>query len=342
MYRITPDLIADVRSRTSLKRVIDATVKLQTGAKKGEYVGLCPFHSEKTPSFTVSEDKDFYHCFGCNAHGDAIDFIMALHGLEFADAVRKLADGAGIGGYGDAAPVIERTDTVEREAEKERFRKWARSIWKTALPASDGDVLTRYLRSRGITLPVPPSLRFAPSLYHSNSNSYCPAMVGAVQHVSGKIIGIHRTFLKTDGSGKAAVTPAKLMAGSCWTGAVRFSRPAPVVFLAEGIETALSVLQGMPEACVWAALSLGNLGAVSLPEDVKEVRIFADADNGDPVKAQEQIEQAAERHAQAGRRVFIAHAPDWCDFNDVLRGKHERDDTSGSPAGGGIHPDERG
>ena len=63
---------------------------------RGEATGLCPFHNEKTPSFTVSEDKGFFHCFGCGVHGDVIGFVMRSEGLEFPQAVEKLAGEAGM------------------------------------------------------------------------------------------------------------------------------------------------------------------------------------------------------------------------------------------------------
>ncbi|MBP5398806.1 MAG: DNA primase [Alphaproteobacteria bacterium] len=84
----------EIRAKVSLSDVIGAKVKL---VRKGrEYTGLCPFHNEKTPSFTVNEAKGFYHCFGCGAHGDVIKFEMEANGLPFMDAVTKLAHKAGL------------------------------------------------------------------------------------------------------------------------------------------------------------------------------------------------------------------------------------------------------
>jgi len=81
-------------------RVVRRRVRLQAKSG-GEYVGLCPFHNEKTPSFTVSDNKGFYHCFGCGAHGDIVKFLMETSGLSFADSVKELAAEAGL-----ALPVI--------------------------------------------------------------------------------------------------------------------------------------------------------------------------------------------------------------------------------------------
>ena len=94
---MTDDLqkfLDELRSRLSIADVIGQKVKL---TKRGrEYIGLCPFHHEKTPSFTINESKGFYHCFGCGAHGDIIRYLMEAEGLHFMDAIKKLADRAGL------------------------------------------------------------------------------------------------------------------------------------------------------------------------------------------------------------------------------------------------------
>lgn len=84
----------ELRSRVSIAEIVGEKVKLQ---KRGrEYTGLCPFHHEKTPSFTINESKGFYHCFGCGAHGDAVKFLMEKDGLPFIEAVKKLAARVGL------------------------------------------------------------------------------------------------------------------------------------------------------------------------------------------------------------------------------------------------------
>ena len=84
----------ELRRRTSLSQVIGRHVKL---TKKGDrHTGLCPFHNEKTPSFHVRDGDGYYHCFGCGVNGDAISFLREKEGLGFMDAVRQLADAAGM------------------------------------------------------------------------------------------------------------------------------------------------------------------------------------------------------------------------------------------------------
>src|SRR5690606_5522251 len=74
--------------------VVRRTVRLVRRGR--EHTGLCPFHHEKTPSFTVNDDKGFYHCFGCGAHGDVIRFVMETGNLPFREAVERLAQEAGL------------------------------------------------------------------------------------------------------------------------------------------------------------------------------------------------------------------------------------------------------
>ena len=87
--RIPQTFIDDLVSRADIVEIVNARVPLK---KKGkEYSACCPFHNEKTPSFTVSEQKQFYHCFGCGAHGTALGFLMEYENLDFIDAVESLA-----------------------------------------------------------------------------------------------------------------------------------------------------------------------------------------------------------------------------------------------------------
>ena len=84
----------ELRARTTLSAIIAPTVKLTKAGR--EYKACCPFHQEKTPSFTINDEKGFYHCFGCGAHGDAIRFLTDARGLPFMDAVKELAGKAGM------------------------------------------------------------------------------------------------------------------------------------------------------------------------------------------------------------------------------------------------------
>ena len=91
---LSPAFLDELRARTLLSGVIAPSVKLTRAGR--EYKACCPFHQEKTPSFTVNDEKGFYHCFGCGAHGDAIRFLTDQRGLPFIDAVKELAGKAGM------------------------------------------------------------------------------------------------------------------------------------------------------------------------------------------------------------------------------------------------------
>jgi len=91
---VPPEFIEDLRQRVPLSDVIGRRVKL---IRKGHrHIGLCPFHAEKTPSFSVVDDDGFYHCFGCGVHGDAISFLRETEGLDFIEAIERLAEMAGL------------------------------------------------------------------------------------------------------------------------------------------------------------------------------------------------------------------------------------------------------
>jgi DNA primase len=91
---LTPQWLDELRSRTSLSALIGRTVKVTKAGR--EFKACCPFHNEKTPSFTINDEKGFYHCFGCSAHGDAIRWMTDQRGLSFMDAIKELASEAGM------------------------------------------------------------------------------------------------------------------------------------------------------------------------------------------------------------------------------------------------------
>src|SRR6266566_3646158 len=92
--RIPQDFVQELLVRTDIVELIQRRIALK---KKGSnYSACCPFHTEKTPSFTVSAPKQFYHCFGCGAHGNAIGFLMEYSGLAYPEAIRELAETVGM------------------------------------------------------------------------------------------------------------------------------------------------------------------------------------------------------------------------------------------------------
>jgi DNA primase len=85
-----PGFLDELKARVSLSEVVGRKVALKRRSDS-EYAGLCPFHNEKTPSFTVNDKKSFFYCFGCHEKGDAVGFVMKTEGMSFPEAVEKLA-----------------------------------------------------------------------------------------------------------------------------------------------------------------------------------------------------------------------------------------------------------
>ena len=130
---IPPAFLSDLLARTDIVEIVGRHVQLKRGG--ANYMGLCPFHGEKSPSFSVSPSKQFYHCFGCGAHGNAIGFLMEHAGMGFIDAVKDLAQQVGMVVPEDEATPEERaraaqqkerqvtlTDTLARAAKHYRAR----------------------------------------------------------------------------------------------------------------------------------------------------------------------------------------------------------------------------
>ncbi len=140
-----PQFLEELRSRVSLASVVSRHVRLTRRGK--EYVGLCPFHKEKTPSFNVVEDKHFYHCFGCGAHGDIVGFTMRITNLSFREAVEQLAREAGI-----RVP-IDSPHERERQARAASFHdacEAACNFFQSQLTGRGGKQALDYLARRGI------------------------------------------------------------------------------------------------------------------------------------------------------------------------------------------------
>jgi phage/plasmid primase-like uncharacterized protein len=150
-------------------------------------------------------------------------------------------------------------------------------------------------------------------------------MLARIDNIDGELIGVHRTFLRPDGSGRADVEPAKAMLGRAAGGAVRLAPATETLMVAEGIETALSAMQvvGVP---TWAALSANGIEMLIMPRIVRSIVILADHDaNGRGVRA---ARMAVQRWLAERRQVRVAvPARVGTDFNDVLRGGWFDDDV---------------
>ena len=185
--KFTLEHIAEIKARASIVDVVSRGVKL---TRKGHsYMACCPFHNEKTPSFHVNENKGTYHCYGCGAHGDAIEFLMAYYGMDFTSAVNDLADDVGIGGKKTTLkPIIQRRSDADEKISVEKKINEAKRIWAES-KSGYGTMVQFYLEGRGINFATqedfPPTLRFNPKTPYWNGEKYIlkPAMIASYNFV---------------------------------------------------------------------------------------------------------------------------------------------------------------
>jgi len=142
------DLVEEVRSKNNIVDVISAYVKLQ---KKGSsHFGLCPFHNEKTPSFSVSQNKQMYYCFGCGAGGNVFTFVMEYENFNFAEALKFLASRVGMD-----LPEVEYSDEAKARADLKttllEINKEAAKYFYAQLNAKEGEHARQYLLNRDLT-----------------------------------------------------------------------------------------------------------------------------------------------------------------------------------------------
>ena len=237
----------------------------------------------------------------CKKLGCGFSDILAASGISQGDNARP-----------DPAVIAKRE--AERRAEADRKSRLAKTLWDEAHPIT-GTFGETYLRGRGITCDLPETLRFHPEAWHGTTARRWPALVARVDGANG--YAVHRTYLKPDGSGKAPIDPAKAMLGATAGGAVRLSDAGSRLVVAEGVETALSLLSGLLSgpACVWAALSTSGMAALRLPDVPRQLTIAPDGDTAGRAAALALADQAS----RDGWSVTMLTPPVGGDFNDLLR-----------------------
>ncbi|WP_426339597.1 DNA primase [Pseudoduganella sp. S-14] len=146
---IPQSFIADLLNRVDIVDVVGRYVQLKKGG--ANYQGLCPFHSEKSPSFTVSPTKQFYHCFGCGAHGTAIGFLIEYSGMGFVDAVKDLAQNVGmvVPEQDDKIPPAQRAAQQQQSMALSEAMTKANEFYRAQLRLAPQAI--GYLKSRGLT-----------------------------------------------------------------------------------------------------------------------------------------------------------------------------------------------
>lgn len=298
-----------VRSYSTSEQLSGQLIAECLGGRRvgNQWMARCPAHDDRNPSLAISEDVTGKVLVHCHAGCDQSVVIGELRSRGLWDST------------GDPCqrPVTKQTEAESKApAAQDEVNRTAVALrlWHTSAPTVGTPVET-YLRSRGINLVAPDALRFHPRLKHPSGGTW-PGMIAPVARgCDGKPVAIHRTFLAMDGSGKASVTPQKMMLGPCRGGAVRLALPAGRLMVGEGIETCLAAMQatGTP---AWAALSTAGLRTLQLPVEIAEVIILADGDEPGEAAALD----AARRWKREGRTVRVARPPAGMDFNDLLIG----------------------
>ncbi|GGO63930.1 DNA primase [Bowmanella pacifica] len=148
---IPRDFIDDLLARTDIVELVDSRVRLKKAGRN--YQACCPFHNEKSPSFTVSQDKQFYHCFGCGAHGNAISFLMEYDRLEFPDAIEELAryQGVEVPREQGKSPQQSKEKRQQQENDYELMEKVARFFVHQLKHHDKAPEAIEYLKSRGLS-----------------------------------------------------------------------------------------------------------------------------------------------------------------------------------------------
>lgn len=316
-------VVEKARQRHLLSDIIGRHTDLKKRGAR-ELVGLCCFHQERTPSMEVNDDKGTYYCHGCGASGDAITFLVKREGMTFRQAVETLS--------GDAFPVISDDERAKRKADDERKQAarlaLARSIWAQGV-RPHGTPAEVYARSRGITAPLPPSVRFScVPRWRDEETGECgpdyPAMVCAIQDTSGAIAAVQCIFLQDGGRRKfTRVRPdgtkakAKLTFGLLVGGAFRLGPACEEIIVCEGPEDGLTLAQTMPGRSVWVSCGTSALSKIRFPEVVRTVLLAGDNNEA----GRTAVGQARAVYSEQGLSVHevFPDAP-FKDWNDQLRG----------------------
>ncbi len=268
-----------------------------------EFVGDCPCCGYENGFSIVDKDKrTLFHCHAGGCTQQELIHALRKYGLWGSPSPQAAE-------FPGDLPIVHPSPT-----RKSSRIEAALEIWGSSQPAP-GTIVETYLRARGYFGPIPISLHYVKGKHRSDQKSH-PIMLAAAMLPGDppEIVGVHRTFLLEDGSGKALLTPAKMSVGNLRGAGVPLAKLGPKVAVSEGIETGLSVQQatGIP---TYAALSTAGMKALLLPTVVCEVVIAADPDD----VGMKAAKAAARRWHAEGRIVRIAKPPGKLDFNDLAR-----------------------
>jgi hypothetical protein len=270
------------------------------------WMACCPAHDDLHPSLSIKADP----------RRGALLYCFA--GCSFGDIVKQLE----MWRLWPVEPDEEGADhdpEHESEADLDRKRQASEAAFRIGEAARDarGTRVERYLRARGIILPLPETIRYERSLWHDPTGTWWPAMVASIWTPGWH--AIHRTWLHHIHARKAPVEPPKMSLGPVRGGAIQLAPAGATLIVGEGIETVLSVMQkkNLPG---WSAVSAGNMCHIDLPEIVRKVILAVDGD----ATGRRSAALAAHRWKRLGLRVRWLEAPEGKDWNDVILQESKR------------------
>lgn len=293
--------------------------KQKTRRDRGDYWACCPIHGEKTPSFHVTASvngRGKFKCFGCGASGDIVDLCMAIESVRLDDALLRLT---GQKLEPTAQRFIDREQNAETDADK---RRAALAIWDAGRPFA-GSLAETYLRqARGVGGDLSAAeLRFHAAApiwgYSPEQSKRCPAMLAAIRKPCGEFLGVHVTYLKADGSGKADLDPARKVYGAKAGGFIRLGELSDRMVVGEGIESALAAADVCGRGAI-SAVTSENLAKLPVIDGVRDWLVAYDVD------ARQQGYKAGKAFAArvyaAGFTVRRFPPPNGCkDWNDAAQ-----------------------
>lgn len=291
-----------IRSTASMHALAERAGLDKLRRERAESKACCPFHADRTPSFTIYDADRRWYCHGGCGGGDQLDFVARFWKVGLVEAIRMIDSGA--------LPVVVREPVLDETDKVEKIEQ-ARAIWRAAAPIA-GTLAQAYLWHRGIRMQLPDSLRYARLRYGKTGPLY-PSLVALVASVDHQFWGIQRTYLNETGTGKAAVSKPKLSLGRVKGGAIRLSPAAAELVICEGLEDGLTLQQEQGRG-VWVAAGAGMLPAMRLPVGCNSIVIGADGDAAGEHAAQ----QAQSAIRKQGRTVRIIRPLDAKDFNAEL------------------------
>lgn len=278
------DMADAIKVRYQPSEVVGAFVKLRRAGAEQE--GLCPFHTERSPSFKVNDRKGIIHCFGCGWSGDLINFYADVRGIKPVEAIRILAADAGIDDPVARARLVARSRAIadRRDADLARQKQGEAVTLRNILAARTpigGSAVETYLRARrcwpGVDIPTLGCLSDYPYWLNGAIIGRFPVMVAVMLMPDRTFAGLHMTYLKPDGSGKTDIVcpdsgevfGAKKVRSAIpdLSGAGIYLTPLrPHMAVSEGIENALTWMIRRPDWGFVAAYSLDNLAGAALGE----------------------------------------------------------------------------